>query len=194
VSETIERALMRIDAVHDEDPVRTSDGRGRERVYAEAMSRWLTTLAPDANDALRVAVRAQHLARWKSPRDAFPEGRVGYLSWRKHAGERHASDVRAILLQVGFDEAFAARVAALVMKKDRMRDAEAQLLEDCACLVFLELDYADFVAKHADDEQVVDIVKKTWRKMSPRAHEHAMKMALEGRAAALVQKALAPSV
>src|SRR5438045_729450 len=101
------RALERIDAIHAEDPIRAADGRARELVYAEHTSRWLDRLAPGASDALRIAVRAQHLARWRSPREAFPEGRVGYLKWRKDAGERHASDVRAILTEVGFDETFA---------------------------------------------------------------------------------------
>lgn len=191
MSGALERALARIDAVHDEDPSRTPDGRARERVYAEHMSAWLDRLAPDASEALRIAVRAQHLARWRSPRDAFAEGRVGYLQWRKAAGERHAADVRTILVELGLPEAFIARVAALVMKKDRTRDPEAQLLEDCACLVFLELDYEAFVEQHADDGKVVDIVKKTWAKMSPRAREEATKLTLNGRAARLVGEALA---
>jgi hypothetical protein len=185
------RALATIDAVHDEDPCRLDDGHGRERLYAERMTHWLEKLAPDASDALKLAVRAQHLARWRSPRDAFPEGRVGYLQWRKAAGQKHADDVRAILESAGFDIALVDRVAALVTKKDRTRDPESQLLEDCACLVFLELDYAAFAEKH-DDTKVIDIVKKTWAKMSPRAHDEALAMALSGRAAALIETALRP--
>lgn len=184
-------ALAAIDAVHAQDPARAADGRARELVYAERMSAWLERLAPDASEALRIAVRAQHLARWRSPREAYPEGRVGYLTWRRDAGERHASETRALLLGVGFDEAFAARVAALVMKKERSRDPEAQLLEDCACLVFLELDYAAFAARHDDDAKVIDIVKRTWGKMSARAHREARAMPLAGRPAALVAAALA---
>lgn len=185
---SITLALARIDAVHAEDPQRAGD-RPRELVYAEHMTRWLGVLTPDASDALRLAVRAQHLARWRSPRDAFAEGRVGYLEWRKQAGERHAELVLAILLEVGQGDGLAARVAALVMKKNRARDPEAQTLEDCACLVFLELDYCAFVGTHDDDAKVIDIVKKTWAKMSPRAHEEAVKMGFEGRAARLVDEA-----
>jgi hypothetical protein len=187
----IDEALRRIDAVHDEDPARGADGRGRELHYAEHMSAWLARLAPDASDALKIAVRAQHLARWRSSREAYPEGRVGYLQWRKAAGERHAADVRAILAPLGLDEAFLGRVAALVMKKERTRDAESQCLEDCACLVFLELDYEPFVAKHADDAKVIDIVRKTWGKMSPRAREEATTLPLTGRAGRLITAALA---
>jgi hypothetical protein len=187
----LDAVLARIDALHDEDPIRVGD-RGRELVYAEAMTRWLARLCPDASDALRVAVRAQHLARWRSPRAAFPDGRVGYLQWRKDAGARHAETARAILLESGLEAAFGDRVAALVMKKDRTRDAESQSLEDCACLVFLELDFEAFAAEH-DDDAVVEIVKKTWGKMSPEAHEEAVKMALSARGAELVARALAAS-
>lgn len=182
-------ALARIDAVHAEDPA-SLDARPRELVYAERMTHWLSILAPGASDALRIAVRAQHLARWRSPRTAYPEGRVGYLQWRKAAGERHAADVSAILVEVGLPAETIERVARLVTKKDRTHDAESQLLEDCACLVFLELDYAEFAGKHGDDGKVVDVVKKTWAKMSPAAHERARTIPLPERAGALVARAL----
>ncbi len=190
MSDALARILDRIDAVHAADPSR-HEGRPRELVYAERMTRWLDALAPGASDALRIAVRAQHLGRWRSPREAFPEGRVGYLKWRKEAGERHAAEVRAILLGAGQSEALAERVAALVMKKDRARDPESQTLEDCACLVFLELDYADFASKQGDDAKVIDVLRKTWGKMSPRARAEALELALEGRPRALVTAALA---
>jgi hypothetical protein len=190
----LDRALAKIDEVHGGDPQRAVDGRARELVYAERMTHWLGRIIASPSDALRIAVRAQHLARWRSPREAFPEGRVGYLKWRKDAGERHAADVRAILLAVGFDDAFAARVASLVMKKDRTRDPESQALEDCACLVFLELDYADFAAKHEEDAKVIDIVQKTWAKMSARAHTEALALPLDGRAARLVTEALSARI
>lgn len=191
VSAAIAKVLERVDGIHDGDPVRTSEGRARERLYAERMSAWLARLAEAPSDALRIAVRAQHLGRWRSPREAYPEGRVGYLKWRKDAGERHAAEVSAIVLEETGDAALAARVAALVTKKDRLRDAESQTLEDCACLVFLELDYAPFVEKHGDDAKVIDIVRKTWGKMSPRARDEALKLPLEGRGLRLVQAALA---
>ncbi len=185
--------LARIDEVHDEDPVRVEDGRARERVYAERMTAWLGRLTEAPSDALRIAVRAQHLARWRCPRSAFPEGRAGYLRWRKEAGERHAADVAAIVTAETSDTVLAARVAALVTKKERVRDPEAQALEDCACLVFLELDYVAFAGKHGDDAKVVDVVRKTWAKMSPRAREAALSLSptLDGRPAALLRDALA---
>jgi hypothetical protein len=189
IDERLARALVRIDAVHAEDPSRT-EGRPSELVYAERMSEWLARIAPDADDALRLAVRGQHLARWRSPRSAFPEGRVGYLKWRKEAGERHAEDVRAICAEVGWDDAFAKRVAAIVQKKARTTDPAAQTLEDCACLVFLSAELDAFAAKHADD-MVVDILKKSWAKMSESARREALTIPFSPRARALVEAALA---
>ena len=46
-------------------------------------------------------------------------------------------------------------------------DAEAQTLEDVACLVFLRYYAENFAAKHPR-EKVFDILLKTQRKMSPR--------------------------
>ena len=59
------------------------------------------------------------------------------------------------------------------------------------CLVFLENWFADFAKQH-DPDKVVDIVAKTWKKMSPAGHEAALGMAhkLPGDALALVQRAL----
>jgi hypothetical protein len=184
------RALAQIDAVHSDDPRRAQGGRPAELVYAERMTAWLAKLAPDAGDALRLAVRGQHLGRWRSPREAFPDGRVGYLKWRKQAGERHAEDVRQICAAAGYDEAFAARVAAIVQKKSRATDPEAQRLEDCACLVFLEHELDAFAAKHPDDK-VVDILQKSWAKMSEQARRAAMGIAFSSTGKRLVDAALA---
>lgn len=190
MSARLDRAIARIDAVHATDPSRDEARRPRELVYAEHMSRWLGVLAPDAGEALVLAVRAQHLARWRSPREAFPGGRAGYLAWRKAAGERHAADVGAILREEGYDDAVVERVASIVMKKARGRDVEAQTLEDCACLTFLELDFAPFAAQH-EDAKVIDILRKTWGKMSSRARDLARGVALGPREAALLHAALA---
>jgi hypothetical protein len=64
-----------------------------------------------------------------------------------------------------------------------------QKLEDAACLVFLVYEYAAFIAKH-DDEKVIDILQKTWGKMSERAREVALTLPLEGRPRALLERAL----
>ena len=184
------RALDRIDEIHAEDPSRDADGRAKELVYAERMTAWLSRLVEGADESLEVAVRAQHLARWRCPRAAFPDGRVGYLAWRKNAQRAHAEDVGSVCRACGYDDAFVARVAALVLKKARTTDAAAQTLEDCACLVFLAHELDAFVAKHAE-EKVIEILRKSWGKMSEPARAAALGIAYSERGRALVTRALA---
>jgi hypothetical protein len=160
------KVLAAIDSVHAEDPNQA------ELLYAERMTAWLDKLAPDASPELQIAVRAQHLKRWELMRSDYPDGVVGYKKWRAEQARRHAALTTKIMLENGFDEAAAARVTALIQKQRLKQDADAQTLEDCACLVFLEHEFAAFAAKHPP-EKVDEIVKKTWAKMSLVAHSHA---------------------
>jgi hypothetical protein len=66
-----------------------------------------------------------------------------------------------------------------------------QMLEDVACLVFLESYFADFAIKH-DEGKVIGILRRTWKKMSPRAHAAAIKLQLSDQARQLIEKALSP--
>lgn len=178
-SETgFEAALTAIDAVHATDPKRvTCEGRSvpYAPVYAEAMTRWLRRLDPTASEALQLAVRAQHIGRWTIPRDRYPAGTAGYYRWRRDLARFHADTVGRILAEAGYDRAVIDRVGALVRKEGLGRDPETQLLEDAACLAFLELEFEDFSRRHPDD-QVVDILKKTWRKMGPRGRSLAREL------------------
>jgi uncharacterized protein DUF4202 len=186
-------AIAAIDAANDADPRReTWEGadRGRERVYGERMTRWLERLAPDASEPLRLACRAQHLERWRIPRGDYPKDRPGYYRWRTTLARMHAERVGAILSQAGYEPVMIARVQALVRKEGLKTDPEAQRLEDVACLVFLESYFADFATEH-DPDKVVDIVRKTWRKMSPAGHDAALTLELPDAAQALVARALA---
>ncbi len=183
------RAIAAIDAANAEDPNVEADGP-HELVYGRSMSAWLDRLAPDASEALRLAVRAQHLERWRLPRRDYPEGKPGYLRWRSELGRRHAERAGEILADAGYDAATIARVRSLIRKEGLKTDPETQALEDTACLVFLESELASF-ATGRDPDKVVDIVRKTWRKMSPRGHAAALTIALSPDAAALVAKALA---
>jgi hypothetical protein len=188
---SIAEALRRIDAVHAEDPEREG-GRPRELVYAERMSAWLAKLAPQASDALKLAVRCQHLKRWAIPRASFPAGKVGYLSWRKQESLAHAALAGELLAQAGYGAEEVKRVQSLVKKERLKHDAEAQALEDVTCLVFLEFEFAPFAAKHPD-EKVIDILRKTWPKMSEQGHAEALKLSLPPSLKNLVEKALNPS-
>ncbi len=185
-------AVAAFDAVNAEDPNRAvDDGRAQanELVYARRMSRWLARLAPDASEALRLAARAQHIRRWEIPRADYPRDRAGYLKWRSDLKRVHARVAGEILDRAGYDPGAIARVQALLRKERLKHDADAQMLEDVACLVFLENDLAAFAEGHADDK-VVDILRKTWKKMSPGGRAAALALDLPPAARALVEKAV----
>ena len=167
-----ERAIARIDAAHAEDPgVESVDGISRpgELVYAERMSGMLERFAPGASEAVRLAVRCQHIRRWEIPRARYPATPAGYKEWRARLLVLQAEVASGILREAGYDEATVARVARLVRKEGIKRDADAQLLEDVAALVFMEHHLADFARQHAqyDEAKLLDILEKTLRKMSP---------------------------
>lgn len=188
----LSRALARMDALNAEDPrTETCDGKEvpKELLYAQRMSRTLAQLEPEASEALVLAVRAQHLGRWKIPRADMPKGRKGYHQWRIRLMELHAELASGILREVGYDADTIDRVARLVRKKGLKRDPEAQTLEDVACLVFLEHYFDAFASEHPDDK-LVDILRKTWGKMSPRGQQAALALELGERPRALVQRAL----
>ena len=181
-----------IDAAHAADPVRTADGLPAELVYADRVEAWVARLDSGATPILRLAARCQHLERWLTPRATFPEGKVGYLSWRRSLYIQQSQRARTLLLAAGVcaDEATAA--ATWVSKSGLKTNPGTQVLEDAAVLVFLENEIADFAAQHADypREKFVDILQKTWRKLSPAAQQAAVGLDLPPAIAALVHEAL----
>lgn len=188
-------AFAKLDAVNAEDPNRlTVDGRSvpKELHYARRMSAWLDKIAPDAGPALQLAARAQHIGRWTSPRSDYPMDKAGYYKWRRALYVFHADTASKILAEAGFDAATVVRVGELLRKENIKTDPEMQTLEDVACLVFLENFYTDFSRKH-DDDKVIDILRKTWKKMSPAGHAAALDLAkaLPEDRLALIQRALA---
>lgn len=187
------RARELIDAAHAADPKKTGDGRAAELLYADRMEAWVARLVPDAPPLLRLAARSQHLERWHVPRASFPEGKAGYLNWRKSLYGKQAARAKELLLQAGVAATEADEVATWVSKTAMKTNPGTQALEDAACLVFLENEIEDFAAQHADypADKFVDILKKTWRKMSPAAQGAALALDLPPAIAALVQAAVA---
>ena len=159
-------------------------------LYGQRMSARLAAFAHDPSDALQIAVRGQHIERWTIFRNDFPAGRVGYLRWRNELKEFHAKRLGDLMTEAGYDRDTIARVSSIVRKEDFRSDADGQTCEDVACLVFLEFYAPDFAAKH-DEAKVIDIVRKTWRKMSAAGHEAARRTTLTPAVAAIVTKALA---
>lgn len=192
MSERFDRALAALDALHAEDPEQVELDGARvpaELLYARRMTAALALLTTEPSEELRLAVRAQHLCRWRLPRSSYQDGKAGYHAWRREEARRHAELAAVTLREAGYGEDAVLRVGALIQKKDLSRDPEAQAVEDAACLVFLE-HYAEAFARGRDEAQLVDIVQKTWRKMSPRARELAHARPLAGGVRALVQRAL----
>ena len=167
-----EATLAAFDAANAEDP-NLDQGRPKELLYAQRMSEMLARFAPDASEAVQLAVRAQHIQRWKTPRASYPADRQGYLQWRTGLYKFHAETAGRIMRETGYDAETIERVQAAVGKKGIKVNAETQLLEDVTDLVFLEHYLAGFAARHPDYDEAkwIEIIRKTWQKMSADARE-----------------------
>jgi len=186
-------ALDAFDRANAADPnLEPVDGREvpKELIYGQRMSAWLMRLCPEASESLRLAARSQHIERWVTPRGSYPEGRVGYLTWRRDLKRYHAERAGEILTDLGYPDTVVSRVRALVRKERLKQDEDAQVLEDVACVVFLAHHLADFAEKHETDK-VVDILRKTWAKMSPLGRRAALALPLEDALKELLASALA---
>ncbi|OGT02456.1 MAG: hypothetical protein A3F73_07600 [Gallionellales bacterium RIFCSPLOWO2_12_FULL_59_22] len=148
----------------------------KELLYAQRMSAMLERYAPEASEAVKLAVRAQHIQRWKIPRNSYPLGRPGYLQWRTGLYKFHAETAGRIMQEAGYDNAMVERVKAIVSKQGLKVNPDTQQMEDVAGLVFIDHYLDGFAAQHPeyDEAKWVQIIRKTWQKMSPRAHEFAL--------------------
>ena len=188
----LETVLEAVDSANAKDPVTAlHDGKPLPRalLYSQRMSAVLASYLPNASETLRIAARSQHVERWVIPRESYPEGRIGYLRWRKDLQHHHAMRMGEIMRGAGYSQAEIARVGALLHKERLKHDEEVQTLEDVTCLVFLEHEAPDFIARH-DDDKVRGILAKTAVKMSPRGLAAAGKLQLEARLQRLLREAL----
>jgi hypothetical protein len=120
--------------------------------------------AADAPEPLLLAARAHHVRRWEIPRATYPEGRAGYLKWKRDLQAHHAAVVAPLLQQAGYDAEVVERVQ-FIIRKARLGDPDVQTLEDALCLVFLQTQFADLAAR-LDDDKMVDILAKSLGKMT----------------------------
>ena len=192
LSDRFDRAIACFDAANREDPnPAVADGaeQPKELLYACRMTACLDRFGPDAPEPVRLAARCQHIRRWTIPRTDYPEGRDGYRRWRTDLARFHATTAAAILREVGYDNSTVARVESLLRKERLKTDADVQLLEDVICLVFLEHYLSDFVPKH-DEEKLLGVLRKTWRKMSDDGRRAAQALDLPAELTALVERAV----
>ncbi len=174
--------------------------------YAHKMTSYLHQHTPQPSPLLSLAVRAQHLRRWEIPRSSYPDGRAGYFAWRTFLKKRQGELARDLCLDAGFDSPDAERVGSLIAKEGLKRggggggdgmgrddddEEEVQILEDVACLVFLDDQFDEFERGIQDEEKILRILRKTWAKMGGRGRELALEMEMSGRARRLVEMALA---
>jgi hypothetical protein len=180
-----------IDAANAEDPnaIEWHDVRvPRSLIQGQRASCWLSKLAPDAGDALRIAARAHHLRRWAISRTDYADGRSGYLKWRRELKAASAASLDSMLEPLGGSPEVRERAGALVQRVGLGSDAEAQAVEDVACLVFLETDFGPLLARLGHDK-TVEAVRKTLAKMSPTAIELGVQATPEGPLRALLIEA-----
>lgn len=191
-SEKFKAAITLFDEVNSQDPNRElwkGQSFPKELLYARRMTNMLHQFEPTASESLQLAVRCQHICRWEIPRSDYPMNRKGYNQWRSSLRRFHANKAADILQQVGYEESVIERVVFLVLKKQLKRDPETQTLEDVICLVFLEF-YFDAFSNKYEEEKLVDILRKTWNKMSEKGHEAALQLSLSERAGKLIRLAL----
>ncbi len=190
--ERFRAAIRRFDELNAADPnqeIVDGEPRPRELLNAGRLSHWVMTLAPDASEPLRLASRCQHLCRWMIPRRSFEMTRAGYLQWRAGLKHFHAEKSSLVLHATGYPEGLRRRVSELNLKKNFPADSESRVLEDALCLLFLQFQLTDLVQK-TDEEKVINALQKSWIKMTPSGHEHALKLNYSERERALIQRAL----
>ena len=167
----LQTTLNAIDAANAKDPNR-DEGTPEALLYGQRMTEELENLFPQASDRLRIAARGQHIERWVLQRADYPDGREGYLTWRRDLARHHAERVGALMTEAGYDAEAVEAVGRMLRKEGLKRDPEVQALEDVICFTFLRWYFEPFSKKHAP-EKLLRIVQKTARKMSAEGRKRA---------------------
>ncbi|MDN3380836.1 MULTISPECIES: DUF4202 domain-containing protein [unclassified Pseudoalteromonas] len=192
-----EQVITSIDKANKQDPnheLLDEQKQAKEHVYALRMTQMLNRFAPEADELMHIAVRGQHIERWRSPRSDFPMNKQGYHQWRSALYEFHAGRVVELMQQAGYEKQACERVYNAVAKKQIKRNPDSQLVEDIASLVFIEHYMLAFAQSKPDyDEQKwIGILQRTWQKMSPQAHDFVLAghITLPAPLVPLIEKAL----
>jgi hypothetical protein len=174
-----ELAVSLIDSANSQDPnIEQCEGKNwpKELLYGYRMANMLERYQPNADHVVKLAIRGQHIQRWQSPRSDYPMTREGYHKWRSDLYVFHADKVAALMAQAGFSQGYIERAKQAVAKVGIKVNPDTQLLEDVVGLVFIEHYMLEFAAKHPEysEQKWLDIIRKTWHKMSIPAHEFAL--------------------
>ena len=198
-SERYRQAIELFDAANREDievEICVESGQQIEHpkryIYGLRMSQTLEAFEPEASEALSLAVRCQHIYRWKIPRNSYPMTREGYLAWREYLKGYHGEQAGKIMSQIGYNQEEIEQVQFLLLKKQLKSNPDTQTLEDIICLVFLQYNFATFAAGDIakDEEKLLNIIRRTWRKMSEKGNAAALKLDYSPESLTLIKKAL----
>jgi hypothetical protein len=185
-------AFQKFDAYNQKDPhTFIWDGVSYPQEYFLALKlhEWVLKLNPGASEALLLASRSQHIGRWETPRESYPEGREAYLKWRKDLALFHAEKASAIMKEVGYNDEQISRVKQIILKQKLKVDADVQTMENALCLVFLEFQYEDFFPKYSP-EKVINILRKSLLKMDSHGHQFALTLNFSEKGLHYIQEAL----
>lgn len=161
----------------------------QEYFFAVELYNWINKLDPQASEELLLASRSQHIGRWESARTDYPDGREGYLAWRRDLATFHANKTELILKEVGYNDDQIALVKRIILKKKIKVDDEVQTMENALCLVFLQFQYEEFYPKHSPDK-VINILKKSLLKMDSYGHQFALKLSYSEKGLFYINEAL----
>jgi len=199
MTQLFDKAIELYDAANSKDPNMVADENGndvpKELIYSHRMVDMINRYLPEADEVAKLSVAAQHIQRWTSPRSDYPMNRKGYHLWRTRLYGYHAETAASILEEVGYDEESIARVKLAIGKKDIKNNKDTQILEDVAALTFIEhymtAMYENF--PQYDEEKWIDIIIRTWKKMSAGAQAFALSgdLTLPADLVPVIQKALA---
>lgn len=163
----------------------------QEYFFAIKLYEWVLKLDPEADEELLLASRSQHIGRWEIPREDYPEGRDGYLKWRKDLGLRHAAIAAGLMQQAGYAAGQIDRVKQIILKQRIKVDTDVQTMENALCLVFLEIQYEDFRQKYKQEpEKMINILRKSLLKMDAHGHSFALTLPYTDGGLELIQKAV----
>ena len=194
LSDSYGAAVAAIDAANAADHNMVSFGGVAQPlalVHGRLAADWVARLVDDPDEPLLLAARAHHLRRWEVPRSTYPDGKVGYLRWRRDQKRRHAADIETILVTAGYGPEVVSRIQQLIRRDSLGTDADAQVVEDAACLVFIQTQLAAMEARLQHDH-LLDVIRKTARKMSPAGLAAVAQIDLDDRARTLLAEALSP--
>lgn len=186
------KTIQDFDRINAEDPqLETVEDTKvpKELLYSQRMTQMLDEFSPNPSETLRLAARCQHIHRWSIPRKDFSMDRNGYLLWRCQLKKYHAELAGSIMKNNGYSQENIRKIDDLLNNRRLKTDGETQTLEDVVCLVFLNHYFDDFLTQH-EEAKVLNIIRKTWNKMSEKAYKAALSLDLSSPASAMIKKAL----